>query len=389
MDDWLTGVQELMPQLSSVRRHLHQNPEAGFDEKDTARFISEFLQTNGIPFERVGETGIVATLDSNRAGGAIALRADIDALAISEASETEYASQRPGVMHACGHDCHTAILMLTAKFLKEHMYRFCGTVKFLFQAAEEVPPGGAVQLIEAGALEGIDAIYALHVSPEMVAGQISVRNGAMLAAADQFHVEVVGRGGHGASPHQTVDAVMIACQLVNNLQTIVSRNLSPLEPAVISVGQINAGHRPNVIAETCTMEGTVRTLSEETRNRVRDRLKKVIQGTAEMHGAEAIMTYEEGYPPLINPEPSADIIRQVGHRVLGPGAVQELEVPSMGGEDFAYYLQRVPGAFFRLGTKTVEREQFPLHNPRFDLDEGAMVYGVKMFAGLVDHHLGA
>ena len=389
MDDWLTGVQELMPQLSSVRRHLHQNPEAGFDEKDTARFISEFLQTNGIPFERVGETGIVATLDSNRAGGAIALRADIDALAISEASETEYASQRPGVMHACGHDCHTAILMLTAKFLKEHMYRFCGTVKFLFQAAEEVPPGGAVQLIEAGALEGIDAIYALHVSPEMVAGQISVRNGAMLAAADQFHVEVVGRGGHGASPHQTVDAVMIACQLVNNLQTIVSRNLSPLEPAVISVGQINAGYRPNVIAETCTMEGTVRTLSEETRNRVRDRLKKVIQGTAEMHGAEAIMTYEEGYPPLINPEPSADIIRQVGHRVLGPGAVQELEVPSMGGEDFAYYLQRVPGAFFRLGTKTVEREQFPLHNPRFDLDEGAMVYGVKMFAGLVDHHLGA
>ncbi len=389
MDDWLTGVQELMPQLSSVRRHLHQNPEVGFDEKDTARFISEFLQTNDIPFERVGETGIVATLDSNRAGGAIALRADIDALAISEASETEYASQRPGVMHACGHDCHTAILMLTAKFLKEHMYRFCGTVKFLFQAAEEVPPGGAVQLIEAGALEGIDAIYGLHVSPEMVAGQISVRNGAMLAAADQFHVEVVGRGGHGASPHQTVDAVMIACQLVNNLQTIVSRNLSPLEPAVISVGQINAGYRPNVIAETCTMEGTVRTLSEETRNRVRDRLKKVIQGTAEMHGAEAIMTYEEGYPPLINPEHSADIIRQVGHRVLGPGAVQELEVPSMGGEDFAYYLQRVPGAFFRLGTKIVEREQFPLHNPRFDLDEGAMVYGVRMFAGLVDHHLGA
>lgn len=386
MQNWLDSAVALQEELIRVRRHLHQNPEPGFQEHDTANYICEYLQSLGIDHERVGQTGVVATLDTGRKGPTVALRADMDALPVIEESDCEYRSQRSGFMHACGHDAHTATLLVTGRFLKQHLDLFDGRVKLLFQAAEESPPGGAVDLIKAGALQGVDAVYGLHVTPELPVGQIGIITGPMMAAADRFSIKIIGRGGHGASPHQTTDAVLVGCQLVNNLQSIVSRNLNPLDSAVVTVGQIKSGFRFNVIAETCVMDGTVRTLTPETRKMVRERLDEIVKGTVQAHKAGYELEYEHGYPALINPQEGADTVRHVGRQVLGEAGVHELPWPSMGGEDFAYYLEQVPGAFFRLGIRLSSREQFPLHNSRFDLDERALVHGLRMFAGLVMHH---
>ncbi len=388
MQDWLQSSAALQEELSRVRRHFHQNPEPGFAERDTANYICEYLDALGVKYERVGQTGVVATLDTGRSGPTVALRADIDALPVAEANNCEYKSQREGFMHACGHDAHTATLLVSSRFLQQHLDKFNGRIKLLFQPAEESPPGGAVELIKAGALQDVEAVYGLHVTPDLPVGQIGIITGPMMAAADRFEIKITGRGGHGASPHQTTDAVLVGCQLVNNLQSIVSRNLNPLDSAVVTVGQIKSGFRFNVIAETCIMDGTVRTLRPETRQMVRERLEEIIQGTVQAHKASYELEYEYGYPALINPPEGADIVRQVGRQLLGDEGVYELPWPSMGGEDFSYYLEHAPGAFFRLGTQLSDREQFPLHNPRFDLDEKALVHGVSMFAGLVWHHCG-
>lgn len=386
MLSWIKSADQLLPELIAVRRHLHQHPELGFCEEQTAAFVCDFLQTVGISYQRVGKTGIVAEIDSGKPGMTIALRADMDALPVQEMNEAEYASQHAGVMHACGHDAHTTTLLGTAKFLRANLDRWQGKVRLLFQPAEEAPPGGAKGLIEAGALAGVAAIYGLHVSPDLPVGQIGLSAGSIMANTDNFRIRIIGSGGHGAAPHQTIDAVAITCQLVNSLQTIVSRNVNPVDAAVLTVGMISGGTRFNIVAESCELRGTVRTLSLETQSMVRARILALTKAAAEANGAQFEFEYNYGYPAVINPVAGVDVVKQVGADVLGADNVVELEHPSMVGEDFGYYLQEKPGAFFWLGVHSPERTYYPLHSPRFDLSEQAMITGVRVFASLVDHH---
>lgn len=386
MQSWILAAERLLPELSAIRRHLHQHPEVGFCEEQTSAFVCDFLQSQGISWQRVGKTGVVAEIDSGRPGATIAFRADMDALPVQEMNETDYVSQNAGVMHACGHDAHTTTLLGTAKFLREHLDQWQGKVKLLFQPAEEAPPGGALGLIEAGALADVAAIYGLHVSPDLPVGQIGLSAGPIMANSDNFRIRLIGSGGHGAAPHQTIDAVAITCQLVNSLQTIVSRNVNPVDSAVLTVGMISGGTRFNIVAESCELRGTVRTLSLDTQAMVKARILALTKAAAEANGAQYEFEYNYGYPAVINPEQGVAIVKQVGCEVLGEGNVVELAHPSMVGEDFGYYLREKPGAFFWLGVHSPERPYYPLHNPRFDLTEAAMVNGVRMFAALVAYH---
>lgn len=386
MVEWIKSADALLPELVRVRRHLHQHPEVGFNEENTSAFVYDYLKTLGLTPVRIGETGVVAELDSGRPGTVVALRADMDALPVQEMNDCEYASVNSGVMHACGHDSHTTMLLLTAKFLQENRDQWNGKVKLLFQPAEEAPPGGALALIAAGVLEGVDAIYGLHVSPDIAVGQIGLSVGPIMANSDNFRIKLIGYGGHGAAPHQTIDAVAIGCQLVNSLQTIVSRNVNPVESAVLTVGKISGGTRFNIVAENCELIGTVRTLSHETQEMVRGRMLALTKAAAEGNGAEFEFEYNLGYPAVINPEGGVAVVQQVATAVLGAAGVVQLQHPSMVGEDFGYYLRQKPGAFFWLGVHGQDMPYYPLHNPRFNLDERAMVNGVRLFAALVDYH---
>jgi amidohydrolase len=386
MPKWIESAEVLLPELIRVRRHLHQHPEVGFTEEKTAAFVSEYLTDLGLTPERVGQTGVVAWIDSGRPGAVVALRADMDALPVQEQNECDYVSQHPGVMHACGHDAHTATLLGTAHFLQKHRDQWSGRVRLLFQPAEEAPPGGALDLIAAGALNDVDAVYGLHVSPDIPVGRIGVSAGPIMANSDNFRIKLTGRGGHGAAPHQTVDAVVIACQLVNNLQTVISRNVNPVESAVLTVGMISGGTRFNIVAESCELRGTVRTLSRKTQEMVRERIQALAKASADGHGATFEFEYNYGYPAVINPEAGVTIVEQVGRAVLGAEGVVQLQSPSMVGEDFGYYLREKPGAFFWLGVRGENMPYYPLHNPHFNLDESALVNGVKLFAALVDCH---
>ena len=386
MLDWIKPADQLFPELVRVRRHLHQHPEVGFCEENTSAFVCDYLTALGINHQRLGKTGVVAELDSGRPGLTVALRADMDALPVQEMNELDYASKNPGVMHACGHDAHTTTLLVTAKFLKENIDCWNGAVKLLFQPAEEAPPGGAKDLIAAGVLNGVGAIYGLHVSPDITVGQIGLSAGPIMANSDNFRIRLIGSGGHGAAPHQTIDAVAITCQLVNSLQTIVSRNVNPAESAVLTVGKISGGTRFNIVAESCELLGTVRTLSHETQELVRGRILALTKAAAEANGASYEFEYNYGYPAVINPEAGVAIVRQVGAEVLGADNVVQLQHPSMVGEDFGYYLKQTPGAFFWLGVHAADGPYYPLHNPRFNLEERAMVIGVRLFAALVDYH---
>lgn len=386
MLDWIRPAEALLPELVRVRRHLHQHPEVGFTEENTSTFVYDYLTSLGLRPQRVGQTGVVAVLDSGRPGPTVALRADMDALPVQELNDCDYASQTAGVMHACGHDAHTTTLLLTARYLLEQRDQWNGRVKLLFQPAEEAPPGGALDLIAAGVLAGVDAIYGLHVSPDIPSGCIGLSAGPIMANSDNFRIRIIGCGGHGAAPHQTTDAVAITCQLVNSLQTVVSRNVNPVESAVLTVGKISGGTRFNIVAESCELLGTVRTLSHETQQLVRQRIEALTQAAAVGNVAQYEFEYNYGYPAVINPADGVAIVRQVAEDVLGAQGVVQLQHPSMVGEDFGYYLQQKPGAFFWLGVRGADMPYYPLHNPRFNLDERAMVNGVRIFAALVAYH---
>ena len=384
--DFIQHTSEYADLVRDFRRWFHRHPEAGFEEFETSNYIKAYLNKNNIPFQAVGATGVIAELDTGRPGKTIALRADIDALPILEANDLEFKSENEGFMHACGHDSHAAILLASCKFFQDHLDEYNGKIRFLFQPAEESPPGGALDLMAAGALDGVDHVYGLHCNPEIPVGSISVINGPMMAAADRFKIKVIGSGGHGASPHQTVDAVILAAQLINNLQVIVSRNVNPQHAAVMTIGKINGGFRFNVIAETVELEGTVRTLLPEVRKQVEERMEEIIKGTVLAHGATYEFDYEYGYPPLRNHVANMDIVRKIGYELLGQDQVVELPFASMGGEDFSYYLEEKPGAFFRLGIMHTDQRQYPLHNDKFNLNEAGLEYGIKMFAGIVKYH---
>ncbi|WP_008308911.1 M20 family metallopeptidase [Leptolyngbya sp. PCC 6406] len=381
------ALRSLQPQLMTWRRQIHQRPELGFQEAQTARFICKKLTQWGIEYQSgMAKTGVVAVIPGDRPGPVLGIRADMDALPIHELNEVDYRSQHDGVMHACGHDGHVAIALGTAYYLSQHRDSFAGTVKILFQPAEE-GPGGAKPMIEAGALESprVDAMIGLHLWNNLPLGTIGVRTGPMMAATELFHCSIQGQGGHGAIPHQTVDSIVVAAQIINALQTIVSRNVDPLAAAVVTIGKLTAGTALNVIADSAHMSGTVRYFDPSYRDFFAQRLDRVIGGICLSQGATYTLDYRALYPAVVNDPDVTDMVRSVALSVVETPAGVTPDCQTMGGEDMAFFLEAVPGCYFFLGSANRDRNlTYPHHHPRFDFDETALAIGVEMFVRCVE-----
>lgn len=370
--------------LVCLRRAIHRHPEGGFREFETAALVEKTLASCGIPARRVARTGVVGVLEGAGPGRVAALRADMDALELDEGTGAPYASEVPGLMHACGHDAHTAVLLVAARLLSERRDFLPGSVVFLFQPAEETA-GGALPMIREGVLEAprVDAVFGLHVGIGLPCGEVSVSEGTVHAASDMFDVTVTGRGCHGAYPHEGVDAVAIAGQVLCALNSIVSRNVDPLEPAVVTVGTIRGGSARNVLAESVEMTGIIRTLDPAVRKTVRERVRKIVESTAAALGGRAEILFREGYPCLVNDPGMARLVKETATALLGAGKVRAVTRPSMGVEDFAYFSGERPGAFFILGAGNPAKGIIhPAHSPRFDIDEDALPVGAAMMAGV-------
>lgn len=381
------AIKALQPQLVTWRRQLHQHPELGFQETRTAAAIATLLSQWHIPHETgIAKTGIVATLKGQQPGPVLALRADMDALPIQEENIVPYRSLHPGIMHACGHDGHVAIALGTAHYLAHHPEAFSGTVKIIFQPAEE-GPGGAQPMIEAGVLTNptVEAIVGLHLWNNLPVGTIGVRDGALMAAVEQFHCTVLGKGGHGAMPHQTVDAVVVGAQIVNALQTVVSRTVNPLDAAVVTVGKFQAGTAPNVIADTAELRGTVRYFNPRLEGALEQKIRQVITGVCQSQGAEYQLDYKRFYPALINDPGITQLVRSVAATVVETPLGVVPECQTMGAEDMAYFLQAIPGCYFFLGSaNSTLALAYPHHHPRFDFDETVLNWGVEIFVRCVE-----
>lgn len=381
-------VDEILPGVIADRRHLHEHPELAFQEYETAKFVASRLESLGLEDIRtgVGGTGVTALIRGGRGEGKVVMvRADMDALPILEENEVEYKSTNPGVMHACGHDAHTAMLLGLARLLNERKSEFAGTVKVLFQPAEEVPPGGAIAMIRDGALEDphVDAVLGLHVSSETPAGQIAIRAGAGSASSDRFRITIKGKGGHAAAPHSTVDPVVIGASIVMAFQTLVSRNTDPVKSAVVSTTAFLAGEAFNVIPDTAELRGTVRTLDTDVRELMQERLTALATGIATAGGGEAVVEYIRGYPGIVNDPDMTEIVRQAAIAAVGEENVIDSPL-SMGGEDFSYFTLERPGCFFNVGTRNEERGiVWGHHHPRFDVEEEGLGAGIATMGNAV------
>ena len=368
---------EVEQEVVAWRRHIHANPELSFEEVETSRFVEETLRSfDGLELDRPAPTAVVARLQGARPGKVLALRADMDALPIQEETGLEFASTRPGVMHACGHDAHTAMLLGAAKLLAERRDAIAGEVRFVFQHAEEKPPGGARQLVDAGVMEGVDLVVGAHVASMKAVGKVGCRPGPIAAAADTFSAEIRGRGGHAAAPHRVVDPIAVAAEVVVNLQHLVSRTVDPLRSAVVSVTRLHGGTADNIIPEAVEMGGTVRTFDKVVRGELEERMQRVFRGVTEAHGATYTLDYAEGYAALINDEAAAGLVEAAAKAELGEDVIMEAE-PIMGGEDFSAYLEKAPGAFFWVGAG--HEDAVPHHHPRFTIDEAAFRPGIAVF----------
>ncbi|MFW5683763.1 MAG: M20 metallopeptidase family protein [Spirochaetota bacterium] len=376
-------ARELHPEAIRVRRHLHMYPELSFEERETARFVASELTSAGIDFrEGIAGNGILATVSGDRGGPVLALRADMDALPITEENEGEYRSQNPGAMHACGHDGHTASLLTTARMLAALGDELPGTVKLIFQPAEERAPGGAHAMIEAGVLEepSVDVVFGQHVNPELPAGMVGFNPGLFMASADDVYITVHGKGGHAAKPHRDVDPIVIASSLVVALQQIVSRNADPIVPSVLSFGRFIGDGAANVIPDTVELAGTFRTMDDGWRDEALARIERTARALVEALGGRADVSIVRGYPAVVN-EPELTLrARDRAVEYLGDEQVVDLP-PAMWGEDFSYYGRDRPACFYNLG---VRNEQAGIvnavHTPRFDLDEDALRTGSGLMA---------
>uniref|UniRef100_A0A832H5M1 Amidohydrolase n=1 Tax=Oscillatoriales cyanobacterium SpSt-402 TaxID=2282168 RepID=A0A832H5M1_9CYAN len=381
-------IRTLQPQIVEWRRSLHQKPELGFREFLTSDFVAQKLQEWGIPHETgIAETGILATINGASPGRVFAIRADMDALPIQEENDVPYKSQHDGVMHACGHDGHTAIALATAYYLSRHRDDFAGTVKIIFQPAEE-GLGGAEPMIQAGVLEDpdVEAIVGLHLWNVLPLGTVGVRTGALMAAVECFDLTIHGKGGHGAIPQQTIDSVVVGSQIVNALQTIVARNVNPIDSAVVTVGEFHAGTAHNVIADTAHLTGTVRYFNPTYKEYFSQRMEQLIKGICEAHGATYEFKYWELYPPVINDEAIADLVRSVAENIVESPLGVVPECQTMGGEDMSFFLQEVPGCYFFLGAANAAKGlAYPHHHPRFDFDETALTMGVEIFVRCIEN----
>ncbi|MCT4779540.1 MULTISPECIES: M20 family metallopeptidase [Exiguobacterium] len=369
-------VEQLFPVMVERRRYLHQHPELSFHEVDTPRFIAERLTELGIDVRtNVGGRGVVGTIRGGKPGKTVALRADFDALPIQDEKEVEYRSTVPGVMHACGHDGHTATLLAVAEILVQQKEQLAGNVVLIHQHAEEVVPGGARDMIADGCLEGVDVIFGTHLWSTTKLGTIGYRVGPVMAAADKFELTLFGRGGHGAKPHETIDAVVLGATVVKELQSIVSRRLDPLQQAVLTIGTLHAGNTFNVIADSAQLTGTVRTFDPAVAEQIVREMERTIKGVCDAAGATYSFTYERGYPAVVNHPEETNLLRTVASDIMGADHVFEI-APTMGGEDFAYYLQQVPGTFFFTGAG--DETFYPHHHPKFDFEEQAMQYAARI-----------
>lgn len=384
IEDLKKEVEELNPQLIEWRRDFHRHPELANQERRTSSVIRAFLEGLQIPFRPAAGTGLIAVLEGQAGGKAVALRADMDALPLVEEGPKEYISQNAGATHACGHDGHMAILMGTAKLLAKRKKQLKGKVVFLFQPSEERVPGGAKGMIEEGALEGVDAVFGLHLWQMLPTGKIASVPGPMMAAAEEFTIKITGRGGHGSTPHLTVDPIIIASHLIVNLQTIVSRNVDPLRSAVLTVGAISAGTIFNIIPCDATLMGTVRSFDPQVRDLMERRVRDVVAGTCAMFGAQSEIRYVRGYPAVVNDPAMAKFVHEAARRSLGEQSVITID-PVMGGEDFAYFLQKKPGAFifFGMGDGT----SYPHHHPGFDIDEKSLPQATLLMSTLALDYL--
>jgi amidohydrolase len=380
MNEIFKAIDAIYPEMVEIRRYLHQYPELSFKEFKTAQYIADFYEKLTIPYETgVGGNGVVAKLKGGKPGKTIALRADFDALPIQDEKDVPYKSKVDGVMHACGHDGHTATLLTLAKVMKSYQEELPGTIVFLHQHAEEYAPGGAKPMIEAGVLENVDAVFGNHLWATTPVGTIQTSKDVMMAGADRFEIIIQGQGGHGAYPHETKDSIVIGSQIVSQLQQIVSRRLDPLETAVITIGVFEAGNAFNIIADSAKLVGTVRYLNTEIQEKVMEEMEKIIKGICIANECTYTFHYIKGYPPVVNHADEAELVMEVGNKLPEIEKVEEI-IPVMGGEDFAYYLQEKPGAFFFTGAEK-DGNHYPHHHPHFDFDERAMPIAAKTLIG--------
>jgi amidohydrolase len=362
------------------RRHLHRRPELSFHEHETARFVEETLASfGGLEITRPTETSVVARLVTGREGPVLALRADIDALPIREETDLEFASEREGVMHACGHDGHTAVLLAVARVLLALRDDLRGEVRFLFQHAEELLPGGARDLVTAGVVSGVDAVVGCHLISALDVGKVAVSTGPFMASPDTFSIAIEGRGGHAAFPHETVDPIPVAAEVVLALQHVVARETDPNERVVVTVARIAGGSADNIIPESVELGGTVRTFSPEMRERVRTAVERIVAGITQAHAAGYRFEYVEGYLPVDNDPELAARVAASAALALGSEAVVEID-PIMGGDDFSVYQREAPGVYFMVGARSEEAgATFPHHHPRFTIDERSMENAIAVF----------
>ncbi|MBD1823066.1 amidohydrolase [Cyanobacteria bacterium FACHB-DQ100] len=370
----------LAPRLIEIRRHIHSHPELSGQEHQTAAYVAGVLSSCGLHVkEAIGKVGVVGELDGGDDPRLLAIRTDMDALPIQERTGLEFASRQPGIMHACGHDVHTTVGLGTAMVLSQLGVPLPGKIRFLFQPAEEIAQG-AQWMVEDGVMNDVDSILSVHVFPSIPAGKIGIRYGALTAAADDLELTIMGESGHGARPHEAIDAIWIASQVITSLQQAISRTQNPLRPVVLTIGKISGGRAPNVIADQVTMSGTVRSLHPETSEVLPAWIENIVSKVCEMYSAKYEMSYRRGTPSVQNDAKLTSLLESSAREVWGNESVQIIPEPSLGAEDFSCYLQHAPGSMFRLGVGYPDRKNYPLHHPQFEVDETAIVTGVVTMA---------
>jgi amidohydrolase len=384
IEELRNDAQSLAQELVHWRRDFHRHPEIAYQEHRTSSVIRQFLESLALPVRNCAGTGLVGVQEGMPGGKTVALRADMDALPLKEEGDKEYISENPGACHACGHDGHMSILMGVARILSQRRAQFRGKVVFLFQPAEEKLPGGARQMIEEGALRNVDAVFGLHLWQGFPTGAVACLKGAMMAATDEFTVSIIGKGGHGSLPQVCVDPILVASQLIVNLQTIVSRNVDPLKSAVVSIGKFEGGSAHNIIPSQASFYGTVRTFDHGIQSLIERRIREIADGTCQAFGAKSVLKYVHGYPAVVNDESMSDLVLGVAKRTLGEASILQAD-PVMGGEDFAYYLQKVPGAFLFFGMG--DGVGFPHHHPGFDIDEKALPQATLLLSSVALEYL--
>ena len=383
-------VDDVMPQMISDRRHLHKHPELSFEEYQTTEFLCRELAAAGIEdIRRPVKTGVVAVIHGAYPGKAVAIRADIDALPIQEKNELEFCSVNDGVMHACGHDGHAAMLLAAARIFEQHKDELHGSIVCIFQHAEEVPPGGAQELYEAGVMEGVDELYGLHLSSNFPTGTYGVRAGALTSATDRFDIRVIGKGGHSSMPEQSIDPIVTGAEIIVALQSILSRRVAAFESAVLSVCQVNAGDAYNIIPGEMTLTGSTRTFSEEMRGKMEVMIEEIVSGITKSAGASYEFKFERGYSSVINDKELTENVEQQLKKLWGEESILHIN-PIMPGEDFSALQKNCPACFVEIGTADEEKHTtFPHHNPNYRMDEEGLRYGLSYLLATIFDRLRA